>query len=95
MSCMSFFFSSSFTLFFSVTCCSQLSILAVLLVVSLPGSCHVVAVVKQERSLISDSCTQERGVSTDEFELACEDWLFFVDSSHERLTLNIPSIIYL
>lgn len=55
-----FFFSSWFAPFFSVTCCSQLSILAMLLSVSLPGTWHVVAVVQQERSLINDNCTQER-----------------------------------
>ena len=42
-----FFFSSCFASFFSVTCCSQLSILAVLLSVSLPRSWHVVAVTQQ------------------------------------------------
>lgn len=41
------FFSSCFAPFFPVTCCSQLSILAVLLSVSLPGPWHVVAVVQE------------------------------------------------
>ena len=41
------FFSSCFAPFFPVTCCSQLSILAVLLYVSLPGPWHVVAVVQE------------------------------------------------
>lgn len=49
-----YFFPSCLTPFFSVTCCSQLSILAVLLSISLPGSWQVVAVVQKE-SLINDN----------------------------------------
>ncbi len=89
-----YFFPSCLSPFFSVTCCSQLSILAVLLSVSLPGSWHVVAVVQKE-SLINDNCTQDRGANADEFELVCEDRLLFADSLWEGLTLNSPSIIHL
>lgn len=88
------FFLSCLAPFFSVTCCSQLSILAVLLSVSLPGSWCVVAVV-QGRQLINDKSTQDRGADADEFEPVCEEWLLSADSSGERLTINFPSVIHL
>lgn len=67
--------SSRLTQFFSVTCCSQLLILAVLLSASMPGSAATVA--QQEKSLINGNGAKDTVLNANEYRLRTVVVFFF------------------